>query len=235
MSIPSDEKISIQVEYFWEAFSAAISLNYIKATFLAIFTAWYQYYRSIYEFKIASLIFAMWVIRFSMGTVQAIKKREWTSTQCKAGLYEMGGFCAVTCAVWAVSQIVGVNWVLGTWLGAWLMAEFAAVSAKILPALPEDSPLTSLISSFIFFFHGRISNMSDIMSKLGRRQSTEDIESKEKTVNRRQKKLDNKQSILDEQQIEIDKQRKEILDLKKEINLKSENQNKLDQKGESKK
>jgi hypothetical protein len=198
MSLPTDEKMKIQFEYTWESIAGALSLNSIKATFLSVFTLWYYKFRTVYEVKIASLIFAIWLVRFSFGTVQAINRREWTSAQCKAGLKEMAGFCAVAIVVWTASQIIGIQWILGTWLGCWLMAEVAALSSKIIVFLPNESPLTKLVSAFIYFFHGRIDNMSQLMRRLGRNPDKADEESPEVSENT-QKKLDEIQAHKDDE------------------------------------
>lgn len=166
----ADEKLTTNMEIAYQAISSILDINRIKLAVISTLVALVEIYDHSYETRVIVLIAAMWAIRFTIGTIEAITKKEWTAAQCRGGLIEMGAICSATWCVYNVSTLnANLNYLLTMWIAAWLTAEAAALAGKLLPYMNPASPMTKLTAAMIRFFNRRVDNVTDLMNKLGKK------------------------------------------------------------------
>ena len=166
----SDEKLQLQTEYSLNGLWGVLDLTHVKGLVVLAAGALIHAYKTIYVIKLLILVVTMWWVRFVIGTTQAVVRREWTGSQCKAGLFEFAGLSSFTSVIYfGVGQVHGLEWVTASWVAAWLTAETAMLASKFLPYMPAAHPLTKVMAAMIRFFHTRIDNMTDLMSRLGKK------------------------------------------------------------------
>lgn len=166
----ADEKLTTNMEIAYQAISSILDINRLKLAVVGTLVAFLKVYAHSYETRVIVLITMMWAIRFFIGTVEAVSKKEWTAAQCRGGLIEMGAICSATWCVYNVSTLnTNLSYLLTMWIAAWLTAEAAALAGKMLPYMNPHSPMTKLTAAMIRFFNRRVDNVTDLMNKLGKK------------------------------------------------------------------